>query len=71
MALEKAYQEKIRKGIRKFFFSSYGLENLNDCIVYLHGHKKIDFAIIKKEDYDYFYPNVSRESGIPIIESFL
>lgn len=69
--IEKAFQEHYRKAPSKYFFSSYGLNNFKDCIVYLHGHKEINFCIIKAEDYEYFYPSVSKKNGIPIIEEFL
>ena len=56
----------------KQYFSCYGLHNIDDCIIYLHGHKDINFCIIKSEDYNYFYPSIGdKSSGIPILEDFL
>lgn len=69
--LEKTFQERYGKPPAKYFFSCYGIDNLKECIVYLHGHKDLNFCIIKEEDYDYFYPSVSGKNGIPILEDFL
>ncbi len=71
--IERAYKKEKRQEIKKHFFSCYKLDNLKDSVVYLHGHKDIGFAIIKEEDYRYFYPSVNETSsaGIPILESFL
>lgn len=69
--LEAAFEESYKKPATRYFFSCYGLSNFKDCIVYLHGHKDINFCIIKAEDYMYFYPSVSGQNGIPIIEDFL
>jgi hypothetical protein len=69
--IEKAFEEYHTKPPIKYFFSCYGINNFTGCIVYLHGHKEINFCIIKKEDYDYFYPSVSKKNGIPILEEFL
>jgi hypothetical protein len=56
----------------KHYFSCYGLNNIDGCIVYLHGHKDINFCVIKSEDYNYFYPSIGDKSGgIPIVEDFL
>lgn len=56
----------------KQYFSCYGLKNIDNSIVYLHGHKDINFCIIKTEDYNYFYPSIGDEpDGIPILEDFL
>jgi hypothetical protein len=60
-----------KRKLKKQYFSCYGLDNMGDCIVYLHGHKDINFCIIKSEDYDYFYPSISGKPGIPILEDFL
>jgi len=57
--------------LTKHYFSGYDLENLENCVIYLHGHKDINFGIIKLEDYEYFYPTVSKKAGIPILEDFL
>lgn len=69
--IERAFEKHHHKPATRYFFSCYGLNNLRDCIVYLHGHKEINFCIIKSEDYDYFYPTVSKKNGIPILEKFL
>jgi hypothetical protein len=69
--IEEAYERERKKKLQKHYFSCYDLSHLRDCVVYLHGHEKIGFAVIKKEDYDYFYPTVSMKNGIPIIEAFL
>lgn len=69
--IEKAFYEHRREPATKYFFSCYGINNFKDCIVYLHGHKEINFCVIKREDYDYFYPTVSKKNGIPILEEFL
>jgi hypothetical protein len=69
--IEVAFKRQHNKELQKYFFSCYGINNLKNCIVYLHGHKDIDFCIIKKEDYDYFYPTISNKNGMPIIEKFL
>ena len=69
--IEKAFEEHYRKTPTKYYFSCYGINNFKNCIVYLHGHKEINFCIIKTEDYDYFYPTVSKKAGIPILQEFL
>jgi len=69
--IEQAYLNQKGQKIRRYFFTCYDLQNLSNSIVYLHGHKDINFAILKEEDYDYFYPTVSKKSGIPILEDFL
>lgn len=69
--LEKTFQDQYGKPPAKYFFTCYGLDNLKKCIVYLHGHKDLNFCIIKEEDYDYFYPSVSGKNGMPILEHFL
>lgn len=69
--IEKAFEEHYGKPPTKYFFSCYGINNFKDCIVYLHGHKEINFCIIKTEDYDYFYPTVSKKTGMPILQDFL
>lgn len=69
--IEKAFENQRGRQVKKYFFSCYGTNNLKECIVYLHGHKEINFCIIKTEDYDYFYPTVSKKNGIPILEDFL
>lgn len=71
-ALETLYKEFFPNNkLTKHFFSSYPNNNIlsNHNIVYLHGYKDINFAIIKSEDYEYFYP--SEHLGIPIIQDFL
>ncbi|HDH04859.1 MAG TPA: hypothetical protein ENH01_03980 [Nitrospirae bacterium] len=60
-----------KRNLKKQYFSCYGLNNISNCIVYLHGHKDINFCIIKSDDYDYFYPSISKKPGIPIVEDFL
>lgn len=69
--IEIAFKNQNKKELKKYIFSCYGMNNLKDCIVYLHGHKDINFCIIKTEDYDYFYPTASKKNGIPILEDFL
>ena len=69
--IEIAFKNQHKTELRKYFFSCYGTNNLKDCVVYLHGHKEINFCIIKTEDYDYFYPSVNKKNGIPILEDFL
>ncbi len=73
VAIEKAYHNQKKKQLKKYYFHcpKPELELLEDSVVYLHGHRDINFAILKKSDYKYFYPTVSGNSGIPIIESFL
>jgi len=65
--------ERLNKKTRltKHYFACYDLNDLNNCVIYLHGHKDINFGIIKLEDYEYFYPTVSKKYGIPILEDFL
>jgi len=77
-ALRNAYTEytEIKKSkteikLREYYFNWVKMDNFENSIVYLHGHKDINFAIVKKEDYDYFYPSVSQKIGIPILENFL
>jgi hypothetical protein len=69
--IEKAYKESKQTEVRRHYFTCHGLENLQNSVVYLHGHKDIEFVIIIEEDYDYFYPTVSLKNGIPILENFL
>lgn len=70
--IEIAFFNQEKNEIKKnYFFCPYPEKNLNRSITYLHGHKDINFIIIKKEDYDYFYPTVSSKNGIPVLESFL
>lgn len=69
--IEDTYKEVRQHALRKYYFSCYELDHLKGCVVYLHGHKDIGFAIVTKEDYDYFYPTVSTTGGIPILERFL
>jgi len=69
--IEKAYYNQKKQKIKRHFFSCYEMEDFKGGIVYLHGHKDINFAILKKEDYEYFYPSISRKNGIPILEGFL
>lgn len=69
--IEIAYQNQHNTELKKYFFSCYEMSNFKDCIVYLHGHEDINFCIIKTEDYDYFYPTVSKKNGIPVLEDFL
>jgi len=77
-AIRNAYTEytkiknsKTKIKLREYYFHLVKMDNFENSIVYLHGHKNINFAIIKKEDYDYFYPSVSQRDGIPILEKFL
>lgn len=69
--IEKAYERHRNQKLQRHYFSCYELDNLRGSVVYLHGHENIGFAVIKEEDYDYFYPTVSMKNGIPIIETFL
>ncbi len=70
--IEKAYLNQKKLNLYKYyFFCPQPNQNLKDSIVYLHGHKNIDFAIILREDYNYFYPTISNKKGIPILETFL
>lgn len=71
LPIEEAYERHRNKKLKRHYFSCYEMDNLRDCVVYLHGHENITFAVIKEEDYDYFYPTVSMKNGIPIIEKFL
>ncbi len=72
-SIEEAFNEAHPdRKLNKQYFSSYKLDKMHNCIVYLHGHKDINFCIIKSEDYDYFYPSIGGNSGgIPILEDFL
>lgn len=71
--IEEAFNNEYRdRKLKNHYFSCYGLKKLDDGAVYLHGHKDINFCIIKSEDYDYFYPSIGINSGgIPILEEFL
>lgn len=69
--IEQVFEKDKNQKIKRHFFSNYDIGNLDNSIIYLHGHKCINYAILKEEDYDYFYPTVSRKNGIPIVESFL
>ena len=70
--VEEAYRLHKELELKKYYlFCPEPENNFNNCIVYLHGHKNIDFVIIKEEDYKYFYPSVSGIAGIPVLENFL
>lgn len=71
LPLERAFEYYKNSQLKKYYFTCWELCNLQNCVVYLHGHEDIDFVIIKEEDYQYFYPTVSQKDGIPILESFL
>jgi len=60
-------------GIRKRYFAfPESLENQKDSLTYLHGHPDIGFCILRREDYDYFYPSLSkRHIGVPVLENSL
>jgi len=57
--------------LKEYCFNWVEMNNFENSIIYLHGHKDINFAIVKKEDYDYFYPSINQTNGIPILENFL
>lgn len=40
-------------------------------VVYIHGHKSINYAILCQEDYDNFYPSISKKPGVPVLETFI
>jgi len=70
--IEKAYLLRKQKELKKYYlFCPIPDTNFNNCIVYLHGHKDINFAVIKENDYQYFYPSISDKLGIPVLEDFL
>ena len=69
--IEVAYRNQHNSELMKHYFSPHGLHNLKNCVVYLHGHKDINFCVIKEEDYNYFYPSISNKPGFPILENFL
>lgn len=70
--IEEAYNLQKKINLKKYYlFCPIPDTNFNNCIVYLHGHRDINFAIIKEEDYKYFYPSVSGIPGAPVLENFL
>jgi len=70
--IEEAYYLHKKVRLKKYYlFCPMPDINFKNCIVYLHGHRDINFAIIKEEDYKYFYPSISGMPGAPLLESFL
>lgn len=76
--IEDLFEEKRNKETNKQYSSSLFVTDIVSAkqtedyeIIYLHGHKKINFGIILEEDYKYFYPTISKENGANIIEDFL
>jgi len=71
--LEKAYVQ-YKEGITPScqFFPHFNIDDLGDhSIVYLHANREARRFVFRKEEFDSYYPSVSRVQGSSQIESFL
>lgn len=73
--IEKAFRATHNQTeLKRYIFQYPLLINRPDknTITYLHGNSEIGVCVLRKEDYDYFYPSVSgSKSGIYVLENSL
>ena len=71
--IEKAFLDIEKRSPNKQCVPDFDpLELKKESIVYLHGNKTKRIFIFKKEEYDQFYPSVSKiQNGSTVLEDFL